>query len=93
MFNNDVQTPSTNNWKRNNNEHPIDRILTAYFHTNKQIRNSQSNTRSNNDKSETSHIMQRQRVIRSFLNKPDETEVGKQYCDLFKREQIMSLYS
>ncbi|CAF0815988.1 unnamed protein product [Rotaria sordida] len=74
MFNNDVQTPSTNNWKRNNNEHPIDRILTAYFHTNKQIRNSQSNTRSNNDKSETSHIMQRQRVIRSFLNKPDETE-------------------
>ncbi|CAF1047212.1 unnamed protein product [Rotaria sp. Silwood1] len=74
MFHDDVQTQPTNNLKRNINEHPINRILTAYFNTNKQIRNSQSNTRSNNYKSETSRIIQRQRVIRSFLNKPDETE-------------------
>ncbi|CAF4328500.1 unnamed protein product [Rotaria sp. Silwood2] len=78
MFHNDVQTQPNNNSKRNTNEHPINRILTAYFNTNKQIGNSQSSTRSNNYKSETSHIIQRQRVIRSFLNKTDETESSLQ---------------
>ncbi|CAF3666279.1 unnamed protein product [Rotaria socialis] len=74
MFHNDVQTQHINNWKRSTNDHPINRILTTYFHSDKQIRNSPSMVRSNNHKSETNHILQRQRVIRSFLNKPDETE-------------------
>ncbi|CAF1296901.1 unnamed protein product [Rotaria magnacalcarata] len=74
MFHNDVQTQHINNWKRSTNDHPINRILTTYFHSDKQIRNSPSMVRSNNHKSETNHILQRQRLIRSFLNKPDETE-------------------
>ncbi len=76
MFHNDVQTQLFNNWKRNTNEHPIDQILTGYFNTNNQMKNSPSNTRSNTYKSETKYIMQRQRVLRSFLNKQDEIEVG-----------------
>jgi hypothetical protein len=72
MFHDDVQTQLTNNnWKRNINGHPVDRILTAYFNPTNPIRHAQSN----NYKSETKHIIPRQRVIRSFLNKPDEIEV------------------
>lgn len=52
-------------------EHPIDRVLTAYFDRNHQISRSQSN----NYKSETRLLLQRQRVIRSFLHKAEETEV------------------
>lgn len=70
MFHNDLQTQ---NWKPNANEHPIDRILTEYFNTNNQMKNTKSNTY----KSETKNIIQRQKVIRSFLNKPDEFEVNK----------------
>ncbi len=76
MFHNDVQTQLSNNWKRNTNEHPFDQILTGYsnhFNTSNQMKNSQSNTKSNNQK----YIIQRQKVIRSFLNKQDETEVGR----------------
>lgn len=79
MFHNDTQTQHTNNWKRVTNEHPINRILTSYFNTDKKTKNSNSNVQSNNQKSETNHIMQRQRVIRSFLNRSDESEVGKQF--------------
>ncbi len=68
MFHNDLQTL---NWKRNTNEHPIDRILIGYINTNNQMRKTKSNTY----KSETKHLIQRQRVIRSFLNKSDEFEV------------------
>lgn len=64
MFHNDLQTID---WKRNINEHPIDRILTEY--------NQMKNTKSNNYKSETKYLIQRQRVIRSFLNKSDDFEV------------------
>ena len=87
MFHDDVQTQfTTDNWKRNNNEHPIDRVLIPYFNTNKQRKNLQSNIQSNNYKSETKRIIQRQRVIRSFLNKPDEIEVRKY------RTKLISLY-
>jgi hypothetical protein len=76
MFHNDVQTQISNNWKRNTNEHPLDQILTGYsnhFNTSNQMKNLQSNTKSNTHK----YIIQRQKVIRSFLNKQDETEVGR----------------
>jgi hypothetical protein len=86
MFHDDLQIQPANNWKRNTNEHPIDRILTGYVNTNHQIRNSQPNTKSNTYKSETKHIIQRQRVIKSFLNKQDEIEVGK---PLFRKAKII----
>lgn len=77
MFHHDVQTQVTNNWKRNNNEPPIDRIFTGYIHG---MKNSQTNIRPNHYKSETNYIIQRQRVIRAFLNKSDESEVSQEYC-------------
>ncbi len=90
MFHDDVQTQLTNNWKRNTDEHPIDRIFTSYFNANNQIRNPPSNTRSNSYKSETKNIIQRQRVLRSFLNKRDEIIVGRQYHDIFRKAKIIS---
>jgi len=80
MLHSDVQTQLSNNWKRNINEDPLDRILNVYsnhFNTSNQMKNSQSNTKSNTHKPETKYIIQRQRVIRSILNKQDETEVGR----------------
>lgn len=85
MFHDDLQIHPTNNWKRNTNEHPIDRILTGYSNPSHQIRNSQSK----NYKSETKHIIQRQRVLRSFLNKPDEIEVGKPFCNMLRKVKII----
>lgn len=76
MLQDDLRTPLAKKEKRNLDDHPIDRILTAYFDHNNQIKQAQSN---NNYKSETRHIIQRQRVIRSFLHRPDETEVGEAF--------------
>jgi hypothetical protein len=71
MFHHDVQIYIG---KRNNHEHPMDRVLTGYLNP---VRNSHINTRIHKYRSETNNIIQRQRVIRSFLNKPDENEVGE----------------
>lgn len=79
MYHYDVPTQHL---KQDVNQHPVDRILTAYFNTNKQIRNSSLTPRLNSYKSDTSHIIPRQRLLRSFLNKSDETEVGKTYCEI-----------
>ena len=76
MLQDDLRTPLAKQEKQNLDDHPIDRILTAYFDRNNQIKQSQSN---NNYKSETRQIIQRQRVIRSFLHRPDETEVGEAF--------------
>ena len=76
MYHNDLQIHVSNNSKRNINEHPIDRILTGVFNTNNQMKNSQLNTKSNNYKSDTKFIIQRQRNLRAFLNKQDDFEVG-----------------
>ena len=63
------------NQEEKNDYHPIDRILTGHY----QYRRSPTsmNLRSNFCRTETNHIIQRQRVIRSFLNnKSDENEVS-----------------
>ncbi|CAF0986211.1 unnamed protein product [Adineta steineri] len=94
MFHDEAQTQFTNNWKRNNNEHPIDRVFTADFNTNQQIRYPYSNTRSKNYKSETKHIIQRQRVIQSFLTKPDGIESSIQKSiTLNTQPKILSITS
>jgi hypothetical protein len=74
MFHHDVQIQVGNNRKRNSHEHPIDRILTGSFNP---MKNSQTNIRTNKYRSETNYIIQRQRAIRSFLNKSDENEVRR----------------
>lgn len=83
MFHNDVQTQLSN---KSINQHPIDRILKGYLNTNNQMNKSQSNIRKNNYNSETKYIIQRQRVIRSFLNKSDENEVSRLFCLWYKYE-------
>ena len=71
MFHHDVQIHIG---KRNSHDHSMDRVLTRYLNP---VKSSQINTRVHRYKSETNNIIQRQRVIRSFLNKPDENEVGR----------------
>jgi len=88
MFHNDVQTQLSNNWKRNTNEHPVDRLFTGYFHINNQMKTSQPNIRSNTYKSETKYLIQRQKAMRSFLNKPDEFEVCRLYHYIQKKMKI-----
>ncbi len=67
------KTQFSNHWKGNMNEHPIYRVLIGF----NQMKKSQANSRSKNYRSEAKNIIQRQRVIRSFLNKPDDNEVGR----------------
>lgn len=56
------------------NSHPIDRILTGHY----KQRSSPTNLRPTFYRTETSHTIQRQRVIRSFLNnKSDDNEVSR----------------
>ena len=56
---------------RDTREHPIDRLLHTHDDRHRPARQAQSN----NYRTETTRMIQRQRVIRSFLTKPDETEV------------------
>ena len=83
MFQHDAQTSITHNSKRETNEHLTDQKLTTHFDHSAPMRYPRLNTRSNNYKSETNHILQRQRAINSFLNKPNEIEVSNHYEYIF----------
>ncbi|UJR27027.1 hypothetical protein I4U23_008331 [Adineta vaga] len=74
MFHDDIQTQLTHSIKRNTNEHPIDRIYAEHYNVTHLMKNSSIKIPSDDYKSETKHIIQRQRVIRSFLNKSDEID-------------------